>query len=436
MTPGQRQTDANRNKLVNDVLSNTGGGTTIRIEGTVDNQRKNISGEESLTLARGRAKSSAKLLKEQIEEDAEAKGQTVKVLVGPETRGANCAAAGVVCITTGVHPVVQQKCTGRDHCAAGGPPGTRDRTAIATATFHSELGGTGTGIQCLTPPCDTTTGGGGTTGGSTGGTAGGSTGGTTGGSTGIDPSRGIFGSGNGPGNGSGQGSAGTPGSTGSTDPSSPFDDSATYCDLYADECIDTTDITDRVTVRVVVSAPDVFRVGGALREQDVRVEEVVLYCDGVPCTSGAVGIESFSGTLSLPSSNANYRLCATSRSSNCAYYVASSSVPRSSLSGNSLSGGLLRAGFRSPTPSTVGNAAKVRPTLTVNELTVSVSYPVWEGGAGCDVAVAPRSCWSWEKDGAFDMRAAVTVVGTNGNRFTRDGYAHHVDRVVVGTVGS
>jgi hypothetical protein len=420
MTPGQRQTDANRNKLVNDVLQN-GGGTTIRLEGTVDNQKQNISGKESIDLARNRAKASAALLKQQIEEDAKAKGQKVTVRVGQATLagGVDCTAQGVVCITTGVHPVVQKKCAGRDSCATGGPPGTRDRTAIATATFHS-----GTGIQCVNPPCDTTT--------TVPGGSRDTTGGNTGGNTGIDPSRGIFG----PGNGSNGGSSGTPGSSGSPDPSSPFDDSSTYCDLYEDECFDADDVADRVTVRVVVSSPDVFRVGGTLREQDVVVEEVVLYCDGAPCATGAVNIESFSGILSLPSTNANYRLCATPRSSNCEYYVASSSVPRSNLSGSSLNGGLLRAGFLSPTPSSIGNSAKVRPTLTVNDLTVSVSYPVWEGGEGCDAAVAPRSCWSWEEEDTIDMRAAVTVVGPNGSRFTRNGDAHHVDRIVVGTVGS
>jgi hypothetical protein len=115
---------------------------------------------------------------------------------------------------------------------------------------------------------------------------------------------------------------------------------------------------------VTVSAPDVFRVGGTLREQTVQVLEVALLCDGRLCAGAAEPtVERFVASLSLVPSSAKYSVCPYTTSSGCSYYIATSSTPEVRVSRSSLTGGTLRAGFFSPTATGV----YVRPTLRVRD---------------------------------------------------------------------
>jgi hypothetical protein len=190
---------------------------------------------------------------------------------------------------------------------------------------------------------------------------------------------------------------------------------------------------DDLSVRIVVDVPRTFRVGGTLTEQGISVERVVVYCGTSPCAMpGAPTVAGFGGRLSLGSNSAKYRLCRTSRSSDCEYYVATGSTPSVDIAGTTLTGGELTVGFLSPT----STGGKVLPTLAVAELSVFVFDPSWVGGAGCDADLPPKSCWEWVALIERDMTGSVSVVSTAGEAFTRTAAGFRLERTVYGTVGS
>lgn len=430
---------AQRNRLVTDVGRSLdgGGGAIIRLEGTVDNQNQRITGQDSVKLARNRANNTAALLEKQIL----AENPDAQVFIGKETRGAACGAAGVVCIETAAHPQIVDQCTDPrgnflDRCEKGG--NVRQRGTLASAVLTAPALRFG-------DPRDGADGGRGSSGGGAGGTIDAN---AVGGGT-PNPGAGIFGSGpssaSATGNASGgDAPAGTSGS-GSTDGGSAdssgdsfLDDSRLYCSLYPEDCAD-VDGDDPLSVRIVVDAPTVFRVGGKLREQEVQVVNVVLYCGDRPCpTGGNVSLGTFRGRLDLVSGSGSYRLCAEGRTTGCQYYYSDAAAHRPAVlfDGNSLQGGVLRAGFLSPTPSGSGSPVKVRPTLTVDALVVERFVPVRRNAPGCYGNDAPRDCWDWMLDESIDARGAASVATTVGERFARNGDEHRIDRVVVGTVGS
>lgn len=411
--------------LATDVAAaaRNGGSGTVVLQGNVDNQKSRITGAASIELARNRAAASAAELEAQlISQGVPARN----ILIGSETRDANCSAPGIVCIQTQVNPSVIASCRGRAICDT--------RSDAQRATTASAVTSVPTSSTTGIPVVGTFT----------------PVGGAVSTSPAPNPGSGNFGpvpapsspgsppsSGetNSPGNSgtSGPGDSGTSG-PGDSDVNNP-DDSGAYCDAYPTDCPDITD--DELSVRITVAAPAVFRVGGRLREQNITVESVVLYCGSVPCSrTGLLRIGDFRGSLSLPSSSSSYRLCATTRSTNCAYYLSNVSTPTVSSNGYSIAGGLLRAGFITPTPSISGPAVKVRPTLDVSVLEVDSYIPVWVGGTGCDAHTPERSCWEWDVIAAIDMRDSVSVRTSDGASFVRSGAKHSIERIVVGTVGS
>ena len=410
--------------LADDVAAaaKNGGSGTVVLQGNVDNQKNRITGATSIELARNRAAASAAELEAQlIRQGVPARN----ILIGAETRGADCSAPGIVCIQTKVNPSVIAACSGRDHCDT--------RSDAQRATTASAVLSVPTGVDIDIPVNNTFT----------------PVGGAVSNSPAPNPGSGNFGPAPAPSSGAAPSSPGTnipgdsggnnPGDSGGNNPGGSDvnnpDDSGAYCDAYPADCPDITD--DELSVRITVAAPAVFRVGGRLREQNVTVESVVLYCGSVPCSrAGLLRIGDFRGTLSLPSSSGSYRLCATTRSTNCAYYLSNVSTPTVSSNGYSIAGGILRAGFITPTPSSSGPAVKVRPTLDVNVLEVDSYIPVWVGGTGCDASTPARSCWEWDVIAAIDMRDSVSVRTSDGASFVRSGAKHSIERIVVGTVGS
>jgi len=187
-------------------------------------------------------------------------------------------------------------------------------------------------------------------------------------------------------------------------------------------------------VRVEIATPNPFVVGGTLREQDVRVASVALYCGNSPCsdTSG-VAFETFEGRLDLVSSNnTKFPRCATPSSRNCAYYVSNGSNLSVVFNGRGLNGNLLRAGFTSATPAGIN----VRPTLEIEDVAVSLIEYEWVGGAGCNIDIPARSCWEEYSGDSVDMTGRVNVVTADGGATIRSGDSFYVNRRVVGTVGS
>jgi hypothetical protein len=330
------------------------------------------------------------------------------IFVGAEIGRRDCSAPGIVCIQTQVNPSVIASCRGRAICDT--------RSDAQRATTASAI----TSVPTLTNISTPVSGGGfPATGGSN--------------SPAPNPGSGNFGPAPTPSTGSAPSSPDT-NSPGDSDTSGPGDSDG-YCAAYPADCPDVTD--EELSVRITVASPTVFRVGGRLREQNVTVESVVLYCGSSPCPrDGSLRIGDFRGTLSLPASSSSYRLCATTRSTNCAYYLSSASTPTVSATGSSVDGGLLRAGFITPTPSNPGPAVKVRPTLEVSVLEIREYVPVWVGGTGCDAVTPARNCWEWDSIDDIDMRNSVSVRTSDGASFVRSGAKHSIERIVVGTVGS
>lgn len=165
---------------------------------------------------------------------------------------------------------------------------------------------------------------------------------------------------------------------------------------------------DNTSLRVTVSAPDPFVVGGKLREQLVKVVSVELFCDGRACAGAdEPTLDRFVATLTLVPTSAKYVKCAYSTSTNCAFYITTSSSPEVRASGDDLFGGILRAGFFSPT----ATGTYVRPTLRVDD--VAVRFP------GVPAAA----------------EVAVSVVWTTGEKAS-GGQEFSVNRRVIGSIGS
>ena len=268
------------------------------------------------------------------------------------------------------------------------------RAASATATFTSSGGG-GSG------------GGGGSSGGGGGGSSGGS------------------------GGGSGDGDL-----TGGSEPISEvvpvLPGSPAYFDYYPGADVPTEDIA----LRVKVAIDDVFRTGGTLVPETVRVVAVDVTCRGVPCSFGAAPrVQEFAADWKITvrqsgtTTDDKYPLCASSTSRSCAFFVLPSSVKNIDFPGNAPANALV-LGFISPTPT----EGFVRPTIDVTAAKVALRLPTWVGGAGCDAATPPERCWTFSDSRILDV--PVSVVTTGGEAFARSGDVHYLDRRVVGSIGS
>lgn len=431
-TPGQRTLDASRDRLVADTVRNVrnGGTSVISVTGSVDNQQKRITAPDSRQLAANRARDTAQTVANEIRADlkeANVSNVVVKPVAAGSAASKACGTGGLVCVLYQAHPQVIAECKSP---ANGGCQLDLGRLARATAVHSSGArtpfgGGGGNDSSGTSVEVDGVAGAAGTS----------SPSGVSIIPGGANPGAGVFGSF--PPGGSSAGAGGTSGGSSST--TGPGADAGTggssgtvddpYFGFYPEDRFD----LDEVSVRIVLDVPRTFRVGGTLTERRISVKEVVVYCGASPCTSsGAPTVTSLSGTLSVASSDAGYRLCASERSLNCAYYLGAGSVPSVGISGSSLSGGRVDVGFRSPTASGV----RVYPTLAVEEVSLRVYDPSWIGGGGCDASVPPKSCWEWV--GAFDrdVTASVTVVSTAGEILAKGPAGYRLAREVYGTVGS
>lgn len=421
------------------------GVTNIVVRGTADNKITNIGAQGNRELAAARAEDTAKKLRAQMQAELVESG-----LCESGQRRASCLRENNISIVAEADPVMSG-------CRKTGCDLNAGRKTAAYATFIVEpvLGlwvcdannnstwredgkkqAGDTDLPCPTTPTTTTT----TTsipGTTTTSISGTTTTTTTGPSTPTtstsipptnggtpDPSRGIFGS------FPTGGSTATGGSTppGGAAGDGPTDGSSTYRDFYPEDVVD----LDTVSVVFLVDVPATLRAGGSLREADVELDDVTLYCGDTPCTSPAVRLDAASGSLTLGSSSPAYRLCASPRSSSCEYYLATGSKTGFTATASAISGGDLRVGFRSPT----GSNVRVEPTLKVGRVDVTLSEPVWVGGRGCDADLPPRSCWSWEEFDSIDIADAAAVLSTRGEIFSGTRGEFRLSRPVFGTTGS
>jgi len=476
------------------------GGSTVTCDGSVDARSSGIGADRQVELAGNRGKDCANLVKREIRKEADKRGVSIRVLTTTEAEraGVECTAVGVTCVDGQASKHVIDACQGKTatQCNKGLKQRkepcvqndfdscTRGRGASAKAVFSTVTpppvcpDGTKLAGQPIPPDgnCDPKTP-------CPDGTklagqpipADGNCNpervcppGTKLAGQPIpadgncnpvvvvitcvpDPSIGVFcspdtnspgnpgngGSGN-PGNGGsgnpGNGGSGNPGNGSSSDPGNGSTGTDSYCEIYPEDCLSLREILDTVTVRIELSAPNPFVVGGTLREHDVRVASLAVYCGNAPCSATAgVSLNTFEGRLDLVSSStAKYTRCATPSSRNCAYYLSGDSSLQVVYNGRGLTGNLLRAGFVSATPSGV----TVRPTLVVEEVTVTMLEYEWVGGEGCNVDRPARSCWEEYLGDAIDMTGRTNVVVIGSGSTIRSGDSFYVNRRVVGTIGS
>ena len=356
-----------QNKLVKDTKSviASGGTAVIVVKGNTDPEMQNTTNSK---LSLDRAKKAAQELAREL---------NLKPSAVVKPVGADCSDIPVC---------IQYKAGAVNNIFAG-------RNAVAVATFTST-----DGAGCLTPPCPTNT------------TIPDTTTTIPGTNTTIPTTRTTIpgtdttipdtdnDGGNNGGNAGGNAGGSTGDSNGGSDSDDPYSD-----DPYSGEFT-----PDNTSLRITVSAPDPFRVGGTLREQTVKVTSAVLLCDDQPCSGAAEPtLNRFVGELSITSSSTRYAKCAYSTSSNCAFYIAKTSTPEVRASGSNLIGGIVRAGFVSPTPSGV----YARPTLKVDE--VKVLFPG---------SITP-------------VEVEVTVVWTTGEADSGRS-VFSVNRRVIGSIGS
>lgn len=82
---------------------------------------------------------------------------------------------------------------------------------------------------------------------------------------------------------------------------------------------------DGVRIEVVLDVPDVYASKGTLRPQGARVRSISLLCGTRICAPGEDTIDpsvvTVTGRLVLATTSRSYTQCASTRSSNCAYYL-------------------------------------------------------------------------------------------------------------------
>lgn len=190
-----------------------------------------------------------------------------------------------------------------------------------------------------------------------------------------------------------------------------------------------------VSALVVLDAPEVFIARGVAEPQSVRVVEVGLRCDGRPCPSSRLDLDTSSleveGVLELASMSARYRACRSSTVVSCEFRV----TERDDSTEVAVGDRVLAVFY---TPTRTGEVLRVfldgpRAVIDVHAL---LPVRTWkQTAAGFVLEDTGETEWQYARSVAIPVVVAVRDGTPEGKVYSATPGAEGLRRLVIGTVG-